>query len=379
MTEKLYYKDSYIREFCATVLSVESLDGKTLAVLDKTAFFPEEGGQSADRGYIGDVRVLDVFEREGTVYHVTDGEPPLGEVFCKIDFDERYEKMQCHTAEHILCGIIHRLYGLENVGFHLGEELVTFDVSAPLTRAELDTVEELANRAVFDNIPVETLTPLPEELASLSYRAKLDIKEGVRIVKIGEVDSCACCAPHVASTGEIGLIKILDFMKHRGGTRIFMVAGRRALLDYRRKYENILKISALLSVPQHETAEGLRAYIADREEERYKLREASKRLAEALAESVSATDGNVVRYIPDVGIDELRAFVNAAAPRVGGTLVALTGCEGDYKYIITSKKENLAISARAINTALSGRGGGKPDVIQGSFRTDLLSICEYFK
>ena len=151
MTEKLYYFDAYIKEFNATVLSIGENDGKYTVVLDKTAFFPEEGGQAADTGVIGDVRVEHVYEIDGTVYHVTDGAPTLGEVRCVIDFDERFEKMQCHTAEHILCGIIHRLFGLENVGFHLGDDEVIFDISAPLTRADLDRVEELANRAIYEN------------------------------------------------------------------------------------------------------------------------------------------------------------------------------------------------------------------------------------
>ena len=213
MTEKLYYKDSYIKNFSAEVLSVEKIDNGFDVVLDKTAFFPEEGGQSADTGTIGYAGVFDVFERDGVVHHLTDISPCIGNNECSVDFDARFEKMQCHTAEHILCGIIHRLFGFDNVGFHLGEDEVTFDVSGVLTREELDRVESLANNVVFENILVETFFPKSDELDEIEYRAKLDLTEGVRLVKIGDVDTCACCAPHVAYTGEIGLIKILDFMK----------------------------------------------------------------------------------------------------------------------------------------------------------------------
>ena len=379
MTEKLYYKDAYIKEFEAVVLSVTERDGAFDVLLDRTAFFPEEGGQSADRGYIGNCRVINAYEREGTVYHVTDVAPELGNVQCTIDFDERYVKMQCHTAEHILCGIIHRLYGLDNVGFHLGEDCVTFDISAPLSRDQIDRVEELANEAVYQNICVTASFPSASELQNIEYRSKLELTDNVRIVRIGEVDCCACCAPHVDRTGEIGIIKILDIMKHRGGLRIWMVAGRLALEDYRKRYFNTLNISGLLSAPQHNTAEVLTEYMKETEQLKYRLRVAGNRLAEALASCVEMTDGNLVRHIPDVGIDELRSFAKLALPRVSGILVALSGEEGDYKYVLGSNSVDLRASAKAINSALCGRGGGRPCMIQGSFSATLEKIKEYFK
>ncbi len=379
MTEKLYYTDAYISEFRACVISSRRVGEKILTVLDKTAFFPEEGGQSADTGYVGDARVLDVRESLGVIYHETDRELPIGEVNCRLDFDKRFEKMQCHTAEHILCGIIHSRFGFDNVGFHLGDEIVTFDVNAPLTEAELASAEQEANRAVFSCLPVTAAFPEKEELKSLSYRAKLDISDGVRIVKIGDIDACACCAPHVKNTGEIGLIKIVDFMKHRGGTRIFMVAGRLALADYSATLSNLKKISAMLSVPRLDGAKGLSAYISDAQNREYTMKTSSAALAEALADSLDFSDGTVVKYIPGISMDELRTFAGAAYERLSGTLVALTGKEGDYKYIITSKTENLSQRAREINAALGGRGGGKPEAIQGLFSATLSEIKNYFK
>ena len=377
MTEKLYYTDAYIKEFDATVLSCEKTDRGYETVLDRTAFFPEEGGQSADTGYISDVRVTYVTERDGTVVHMTDGPLPQGHVYCRLDFEARYERMQCHTAEHILCGIIHRLFGLDNVGFHLGSDVVTFDVSAPLTRSDLDRVEELANEAVYANHEITTLFPDSSELAAMEYRSKLELTENVRIVNIGNVDSCACCAPHVARTGEIGLIKILDFMKHRGGLRIWMVAGRRALADYRKKYSNLLRISAMLSAPQHDTADTLERYIADTDQLKHELRLAGKRLADAYAESVGITDGNLVKLIPGVGIDELRSFVNAVSPRVFGVTVAISGTDGDY--IIGSAHADLSSAVREYNAHLSGRGGGRGNMVQGSFAATLTEITDFFK
>ena len=378
MTRKLYYEDAYIREFEAIVISCDATDGGYSVVLDRTAFFPEEGGQSADHGYIADARVLNVSERDGVVYHLTDTSVLLGEARCTLNFDERFEKMQMHTAEHILCGIIHRLYGLDNVGFHLSGGEVTFDISAPLTREQLDEVERLANEAVFANIPVTTYFPTPEELPSLEYRAKLDLTEGVRIVNIGDVDSCACCAPHVSYTGEIGLIKMLDFFKHRGGLRITMVAGRRALVDYNEKYRNIREISAILSTPQHDTAATLSTYIADVEELKHRLKTTRLELARNQAFSVQRTEGSCIYFIDGFSMEELIEFANNATSRVGGLLVALSGADGDYKYVIASSSYDMRAEIKRINAALSGRGGGRPNMVQGAFFTDRAAILDYF-
>lgn len=378
-TEKLYYINAYTDAFSATVLDSVATEGGYDVVLNRTAFFPEEGGQSSDTGYIGDAKVSQVYEKEGVIHHIADRPLTVGEYNCGIDFAPRFEKMQCHTAEHILCGIIHRLFGLDNVGFHLGEDEVIFDVDGVLDRAQLDRAEELANEAVFSNTAVETLFPTADELSAIEYRAKLDITDGVRLVKIGDTDTCACCAPHVARTGEIGIIKILDFMKHRGGTRIWMVAGRRALLDYRARYDSVKRISGMLSTPQSQVADTLDSYIADCEGERAALKAARLRIAELCAERVESTEHSRVFYFPDFTIPELIAFSNIANKRVGGITVALSGSEGDYKYVISSGRTDLRSMAREINAALSGRGGGRPEMIQGSFAASLDEIKEYFE
>ena len=378
-TEKLYYENAYTSDFYASVVSTQSIDGGYDVILDKTAFFPEAGGQSADTGYIAESRVLNVYEKDGVIHHITDTEPTLGEHWCSVDFDSRFEKMQCHTAEHILCGIIHSLFGFDNVGFHLGDDEVTFDVSGVLDREQLDRVEEMANEVVFSNIQVEAFFPSERKLPYIKYRSKLDIAEGVRLVRIGEVDICACCAPHVSSTGEIGIIKILDFMKHRGGTRIWMVAGKRALVDYLRRYDNIKKISGMLSTPQSDVAVTLEGYISDSEEIKASLKDARLKIAELNAMAVESTDGNSVILLPDFTIPELIAFSNIANKRVGGITVALSGTDGDYKYVISSLSTDLRVLSKDINAALCGRGGGRPEMIQGSFATTLDEIIDYFK
>lgn len=379
MTEKLYYKDAYIKSFTANVLRAGKLGDTYSVVLDRTAFFPKEGGQSADTGYIGTARVLDVKEYKDEIVHITDTEVEIGEVECTLDFDARFEKMQLHTAEHILCGIIYGKYGFANVGFHLGDDVVTFDVDGELDRNELDEIELIANRYVFDNRPVTTSFPTADELPALSYRAKLDITEGVRLVTVDGVDICACCAPHVSYTGEIGIIKILDFMRHRGGLRITMVAGGRALKDYGKRYKTGKEIGALTSTPSLDIGDAVKAMHTELEETRHRLAEARLELAALRAERIGDVDGNTVVLYPDMSPDELRELCNKAVGRVSGILVALSGEEGDYKYVIASESYDLRSMSKEINTALSGRGGGRPGMIQGSFATTLDRIKEYFK
>lgn len=377
MTNKLYYDDPYIAEFEAEVISVNKHDSYCDVVLDKTAFFPEEGGQSSDTGYIGDGRVIYVYENDGIVYHRVTSNIPLGTVRCRIDFSDRFDKMQQHTAEHILCGLIHSHYGYNNVGFHLGDDEVTFDIDHVMTRDAIDKIEDLANEVVFRNIKVEAFFPDFAELKNMSYRSKLDISEGIRIVKIGDVDTCACCAPHVSHTGEIGIIKCLGIMNHRGGVRITMCAGKRALLDYREKYRNIKEISALLSEPQETTAVALSKYISDTETLAFELKNVKRTYAEALANGVSSDD-NYVKVISDVGIDELRVFANKAVSSVKGILVALSGADGDYKYVIASSNTDLKSLSQKINASLNGKGGGTSHMIQGSMHSSLKEIQDFF-
>lgn len=379
MTEKLYYIDAYIKEFEATVVDSFTEGEKCVVILDHTAFFPEEGGQSADTGFIGDARVIDVREKDGIIRHFVDKPLEMGTRYsCKIDFADRFEKMQCHTAEHIISGAIKRLYGFDNVGFHLGATEVTMDINGYLTREQLDEIELIANRAVFDNAPIKTYFPKSEELSTLEYRSKLDLTENVRIVEVEGYDMCACCAPHVAYTGEIGLIKILDFEKHRGGLRINIAAGYRALRDYREKYSNVLKISAIFSEPQATVARAAESFNSSYEELKSRLKMAGINNARLEAKLIQNTDISLVCHYPDMSMDELREFVNSAKDMVGGILVALNGNDGDYKYIMTSKAVDLAPIYNRINADLCGRGGGRDNMIQGSFATDIDSISKYF-
>ena len=379
MTEKLYYKDAYIDEFSATVLKSERVGDTYVTLLDKTAFFPEEGGQYSDTGVLGGTAVLDVKEKDGEIFHYTSAPLTVGDtVIGKIDFDARYEKMQCHSGEHILSGLFHSLFGLDNVGFHLGAEEVTMDISAPLSRAELDRVERLANEIIYKNVEITTFFPTSEELSKMEYRSKLDLTENVRIVKIGEYDACACCAPHVRYTGEIGVIKLLEAAKLRGGMRIKIAAGRRAMRVFAELYESAQKISELLSLKKSEISAGVEKLLSDHTTLRTKYAQYRIKDMERAAAALAPVSGNTVISFDNAAMDELIAYANIATARVAGILVLLSGSDGAYKYVISSNSINLREKIQGINKSLLGRGGGKPNMVQGSFASSYAEIEEYF-
>ena len=227
MTEKLFYSDSHLREFTAEVVSCEKRDGHYEVELDRKAFFPEGGGQYADTGTLDEMQVCDVQEKDGRIFHIMeDKSEQIPEYFTvgrsvsgRINWEERFMKMQQHTGEHIVSGLVHARFGYNNVGFHLGSEDCTMDFNGIITKEELQEIEREANRAVWKNLPAEVLYPTEEELASMEYRSKIEIEGQVRIVVIPGYDVCACCAPHVKYTGEIGLIKLTGVQKYKGGVR----------------------------------------------------------------------------------------------------------------------------------------------------------------
>ena len=379
MTEKLYYKNAYMKNFSSRVVSCEPCECGYAIALAATAFFPEEGGQYADTGVINGIIVNDVQEKDGVIYHMTDTPIEVGAVVAgTIYFNARYEKMQCHTAEHILCGLIFKTYGLNNVGFHLGADDVTMDISAPLTWDQLMEIEHRANLIVYENVPVTTVFPTPDELPTLEYRSKLDLTENVRIVNIGDYDSCACCAPHVAATGEVGLIKILDAEKLRGGMRIHIRAGIRAYREVAKMQETLSEISHMLSLPRLDTADGVRKLLSDYETKKSELKAAREKYFEREAELVTPTDGNLVLAFDDATQDDLRTLANAAISKIGGILVLLSGTDGAYRFVLASRSVDLRTEVKKITAALGGGGGGSSIMAQGTLAATLTDIEKYF-
>lgn len=365
-------------EFSATVLSVTEENGKFAVTLDRTAFFPEGGGQGSDTGSIGGVRVYDVQISDGVIYHYT--EKPLEEgkqVACAVDFDRRFRNMQNHSGEHIISGIVHRLYGYENVGFHLSDEM-TVDFDGELTRKQLDEIEDLANKAVYENLPVRAYFPKKDELADLSYRSKKEINEDLRIVEIEGVDVCACCAPHVKLTGEIGVIKILDFFKNKGGVRLFVKCGRDALADYRDKYKNTLEISNLLSVKQHEASAAVNALNAHNAELKAEISRLKKRLIEEKALNFNSTADRSAVFEDGLDIKELQLYADALYKRNGGIRAVFSENGNGYAFAICGEESALDGFFGEFKAALPVRGGGRNGIVQGTVNAKRAEIEKLF-
>jgi len=380
MTQKLYDIDSHMQCFEATVLSCEKKGKKYEVVLDRSAFFPEAGGQTADTGTLGEAKVLDVQERGEDLVHITDKPLEAGQkVEGQLDWEIRFRKMQNHTGEHIVSGIAHSLHGATNVGFHLSAEDVTLDFDIELTREQLNNIEYLANVCVSRNMEITAEYPSPERLAAMEYRSKLELTENVRIVTIGDCDVCACCAPHVRRTGEVGVIKLLDFARHKGGVRIHMQCGLDALEDYREKYTNIQAISARLSAKQHETAAAVERFMEELERQKKAYTLMSEKYIALRLSTLERKGKNLCAFDEDMDAIALRGLVNGMMTMTDGICGAFCARpEGGWNYVIGSTSVPLRTKAKEINSRLGGKGGGTDEMIQGSVTCSREMIEEYF-
>lgn len=372
MTIKLYDIDSHLSEFSATVISCEN----AVAVLDKTAFFPEGGGQTSDTGFIDGVKVNDVQIKDGVIYHYLEKDIEIGkEVNCVLDWDERFRKMQNHSGEHIISGIVHSLYDYDNVGFHLSKTEMTMDFNGMLTRDDLLKIELLANKAVWENVKFNCY--YPENLENLEYRSKLDLTEDVRIVEIENYDRCACCAPHVNFSSEIGMIKILDFEKNKGGVRLWVKCGIDALSDYNQKYQSGLKISSLLCAEQGNIAEAVEKLVENESELKFKIGDLKRRL---IAEKVKAFCGEseiTAEFETDMDIKELQLYADSLYKKSGGIRGVFSGKEGEYFFAIVGDEAPLQELFKNMKSALNIRGGGRGSMVQGTVfatKDDIVKI-----
>ncbi len=379
MTRKLYYDDSHIREFDATVTECAEADGFYEIVLDKTAFFPEGGGNPADVGTLGAVNVRHTFLRGDEVAHRCDGALEVGaSVHGRIDWDRRFSNMQNHTAEHIVSGLVHRRRGYANVGFHMGADGVVVDFDGFLDDMELSDIEREANEAVWRDVPVTARFPAPEELAKLEYRSKLELKENVRLVTIEGVDVCACCAPHVGRTGEIGSIKIFERFRRKNGVRIRMLAGDRAYEDYVNKSDSVSRVSALLSAKPDQVTGAVERLLAERDALSYALGGFKRRMIEAKVSALDKTDGDAVFFEPDFDMKELQLLCDAAAEKRVVAAAFSGDEESGYKYAMASRSVDLRARAKEMNAALDGRGGGKPQMVSGTVKAGREEIEMYW-
>lgn len=426
----LYYQYPYIKEFSATVRSCEPVTEPALLsqfpaqavlwqlTLSAEGFYPEGGGQPGDRGRISaeagardtednvfGVQVLDTREGSDGAMLYTDGPLPVGvTVHCILDWTWRMRNSQNHSGEHIISGLVHRDYGYDNVGFHMhmeGEKpLITIDFNGSIEWDALLRIEQEANAVVRQDLPIEVFYPTAEELEKLDYRSKKALSGPVRLVRIPGTDLCACCGTHVERTGEIGCIKLLSAVSHRGGVRIEMLCGLDAFRDYERKHETLLQVSRRLSVKPEETAAAVEQLLLENQRQRQRIAELNERAfqqkaaeyarrfgsgeaAEAQAEAGPAaadvlTEKAVIcDFERDMSPMELRKCCDYLMKHTGARLTAVFSrgeAEGSYSYVLGSRTEDVRPLGKALNARLSGRGGGQAAMVQGSLRGSEAEI-----
>lgn len=378
-TEKLYYQDPFLTEFTASVLACEAAKGGWRVVLDRTAFYPEGGGQPADHGVLGDAGVTDVHEKDGVVYH-TCGAPvePGTAVAGTVDWARRFDHMQQHSGEHILSGILCGRFHCDNVGFHLGAETVTIDYNADITWEQALEAERLANETVWADRAVEVAYPSPEELAALRYRSKKELAGRVRIVTFPGADCCACCGTHVLRAGQVGLVKVLSCQKFREGVRLEILCGRRALDYLSAVYDQTRTIAQSLSVKPRDAAAAVERLEAELSAARLRQAQLEERVFEDIARE-NAGRGDVLLFQPPMKPDSVRRLADAVAQRCGGLAAVFAG-EGDrYAYaLVRPDGGDISPLVKSLNQALRGRGGGRNGFAQGSVQAEESEIEAFF-
>lgn len=376
-TKALYESDSYLQSFQATVIDCIKRESFYAIELDQTAFFPEGGGQCSDTGLINQEKVLDVQKEEGRIYHITNTEFQPGEVVsCQLDFEKRYHNMQNHSGEHLVCGLIYKLYGYENVGFHLSNDIITVDIDGVLNAEDFDKIETLANEAIYENKAIYAV--YPDENDTISYRSKLDLEE-VRVIIIDDYDACACCAPHVKQTGEIGIIKILDYMNHRGGMRFTLKCGKHAYLELKNVFQQNKEIMGMLSSKREKCAEAVMKQCEQAKESRERETLLKKEIVQLYLKTLTDEHLFFSNTLDDI---QVRAIINETVKTANGIVAGfMEQPDHSYRYIIGKSFEcntDLKLLAKKLNQEFQGRGGGSDMMIQGSLVASSDEIKSFF-
>ena len=378
ITEKLYENKPYLKEFDAQVLSCEAGKGGYAVVLDRTAFYPEGGGQPCDLGTLGGARVLDVHAREGMVIHTVDA-PLSGTVHGAIDWERRFDLMQQHSGEHLISGTAHRLYGVENVGFHMGAELITIDFDKVLRMEDLAVVEAQVNAAIWANLETKISYYDSEAACDIDYRSKKAIQGRLRLVEFPGVDICACCGTHVARTGEVGLVKLLSVVKFHQGGRIELVCGKRAYEYLAAVTAQNRSVSGLLSAKPLETAKAVERTLAELNQVKQEKARWESRCFAALSESLRGA-GDVLLFEEGLSPDSLRRLCVELMAVCGGRCAVFSGSDEDgYAYALGLENGDLRAFVQDMNTALNGRGGGKPNFAQGRVAAKRAEIEAFWR
>ena len=379
-TLRLYDADAYATEFDAVVLSCEKLTDKkhtTYAViLDQTLFFPEEGGQSPDKGTLNESNVLDVQINKDIITHYTDAPLTVGDtVHGVINWQHRFFNMQQHSGEHIFSGIVHERFGFDNVGFHLSDQIVTMDFNGVLSPEDIDAVEWSVNEVISKNIEIVVSFPSKEELKELSYRSKIEIEGQVRIVTIPGYDVCACCAPHVKRTGEIGMLKVMNVQNYKGGVRISILCGFRALTAFREKNQIVSDLMGVLTTGQDKLVDTVSKMKTNNQDLNYQLGVTKQKLLEQKLKDIPDDQTNVLLFESGIEAPIMRNVINQLVETHPGICGVFSGSDEDgYSFIIGSKELDCRTIAATLREKLGARGGGSEQMIQGSLNAKAEEI-----
>ena len=378
-TEKLYNNAPFLREFTATVLACEEVKGGYQVVLDRTAFYPEGGGQPADHGMVGSVFVTDVHEENGVIFHNCEKKVEIGEtVVCSIDWVRRFDHMQQHSGEHIISGILCANYHCDNVGFHLGADTVTIDYNTDITWEQALEAEYKANEVIWADQAVEISYPSSEALKNLDYRSKKELTGQVRIVTFPEADCCACCGTHVTRAGQVGIIKVLSVQKFRGGVRMEILCGQRALAYLGKTYGQARAIGQKLSVKPQDTLAAVERLEAELASAKYRCAELETAVFASIAKE-NEGKGDVLLFQNSMKGDSVRRLADAVAHAGGGLACVFAGEDGQYAYaLVQANAQDISALVKDMNKTLNGRGGGRNGFAQGTVQTHRAAIEAFF-
>ena len=377
LTKELYYDDAYLNEFQATVLSCEENKKGYALTLDATAFYPEGGGQPYDTGTLNEAKVLEVHRRDDRIIHTVDTYLKPGTIVNgKVDFERRFDLMQQHSGEHVFSGLVHKHFGYDNIGFHLGEKEVVLDFSGPLDHKDLSMIEAECNKMIQKNIPVEVTYPNDEELSVLDYRSKKELSGRIRIVSIRDCDVCACCGTHVRKIGEVGYCKVLSLTTKKGNARVSVLFGKRATDYMARIYDEVTAISALISKNPLEILEGVRHLQDEVLQKGLKLNALYTKHFEERFEKETETS-LFITIEEGCTMDLLRHFCDRMSAKAKTAAGLLKKSEEDYQYVIISKSEDLRAAAKSLSETFAGKGGGSKEMIQGSLHGSAEQIVSF--
>ncbi len=378
--DRLYYKDAYMKEFTSKVVSCTEDKKGYAVILENTAFYPEGGGQPCDLGTLGDANITYVGEKGEDVVHYTDKPLEIGsEVKGIINWERRFDLMQQHSGEHIVSGMFHKKYGYNNVGFHMGSDMITLDLDGELTWEQVQEIELKANKYVWSNVPCRIFSAQGEELKSIEYRSKKELEGNVRLVEFPGADMCACCGTHVKTSGELGIIKMFSCAAYKGGVRIEMLCGKRAFDHITQVMEQNKEISNLLSAKVKETAKAVDRLLNENQSLKSSLIEMQNTRLESIAKDYAGKDSVLIceKNLDPNGVRNLANLL--LENNCTGICGVFSGNDTDgYKYAVCEKGGNLKEFIKEMNTALNGRGGGKPFFAQGSVNCKWTDIENFF-